>query len=90
MLTGLAGTIVQQARSSLCEIEVDVKQFVQLCKSQWARLASTVSIQTHQGLSECMSLLPTGKGRFLELWAPKQAGREGWTHMVEQLGERQI
>jgi hypothetical protein len=35
------------------------------------------------------TLLPTGKGRFLELWAPTQAGREGWTHMVEQSGERQ-
>jgi hypothetical protein len=29
------------------------------------------------------TLLPTGKGRFLELWAPSQAGRAGWTHVAE-------
>lgn len=29
------------------------------------------------------TLLPTGKGRFLELWAPAQAGRAGWTHVAE-------
>ncbi|GAB4814852.1 hypothetical protein N2152v2_001898 [Parachlorella kessleri] len=27
------------------------------------------------------TLLPTGKGRFLELWAPRGAHREGWTHI---------
>lgn len=35
------------------------------------------------------TLLPTGKGLFLELWAPTQAGRAGWTHMVEQAAEQQ-
>lgn len=30
------------------------------------------------------TLLPTGKGAFLELWAPREAGRAGWTHIVEQ------
>lgn len=30
------------------------------------------------------TLLPTGKGLFLELWAPAAAGRAGWTHVVEQ------
>ncbi len=35
------------------------------------------------------TLLPTGKGKFLELWAPTQAGREGWTHVVEQLAGSQ-
>jgi hypothetical protein len=29
------------------------------------------------------TLLPTGRGRFLELWAPAQAGRAGWTHLAE-------
>jgi hypothetical protein len=35
------------------------------------------------------TLLPTGKGLFLELWAPSQAGRAGWTHLVEQAAEQQ-
>ena len=30
------------------------------------------------------TLLPTGKGAFLELWAPTEAGRAGWTHIVER------
>lgn len=30
------------------------------------------------------TLLPTGKGAFLELWAPEESGRAGWTHVVEQ------
>ena len=29
------------------------------------------------------TLLPTGKGRFLELWAPRGVHRPGWTHGVE-------
>jgi hypothetical protein len=29
------------------------------------------------------TLLPTGKGLFLELWAPTAVGRAGWTHVVE-------
>eukprot|EP00775_Hariotina_reticulata_P007146 gene7146-7361_t len=29
------------------------------------------------------TLLPTGQGMFLELWAPAAAGRAGWTHVVE-------
>lgn len=29
------------------------------------------------------TLLPTGKGRFLELWAPQGVHRPGWTHVVE-------
>lgn len=49
MLTGLAGTIAQQARSSLYAIEVDVKQFVQLCKSQWARLLRSSPDQSRSG-----------------------------------------
>lgn len=36
------------------------------------------------------TLLPTGKGLFLELWAPTQAGRAGWTHMVEQPAEQHV
>ena len=29
------------------------------------------------------TLLPTGKGQFLELWAAKGSSRPGWTHIVE-------
>ncbi|CAL5228471.1 g11612 [Coccomyxa viridis] len=29
------------------------------------------------------TLLPTGKGRFLELWAPYKARRPGWVHVSE-------
>jgi hypothetical protein len=29
------------------------------------------------------TLLPTGKGQFVELWAPRGASRPGWTHVVE-------
>lgn len=29
------------------------------------------------------TLLPTCKGRFLELWAPRSVKRPGWTHIVE-------
>ncbi|PRW51014.1 putative aarF domain-containing kinase chloroplastic [Chlorella sorokiniana] len=29
------------------------------------------------------TLLPTGKGAFLELWAPQGVRRPGWTHVVE-------
>jgi N6-adenosine-specific RNA methylase IME4 len=29
------------------------------------------------------TLLPTGRGRFLELWAPQGVRRPGWTHVVE-------
>ena len=29
------------------------------------------------------TLLPTGKGRFLELWAPLKASRPGWIHVAE-------
>ena len=29
------------------------------------------------------TLLPTGKGSFLELWAPCSAARSGWTHIAE-------
>lgn len=29
------------------------------------------------------TLLPTGKGKFLELWAARHVQREGWTHIVE-------
>ena len=29
------------------------------------------------------TLLPTGKGSFLELWAPQGVRRPGWTHLVE-------
>ncbi|GAB4822646.1 hypothetical protein N2152v2_009692 [Parachlorella kessleri] len=29
------------------------------------------------------TLLPTGKGKFLELWAPRGVRRRGWTHLVE-------
>jgi hypothetical protein len=29
------------------------------------------------------TLLPTGSGKFLELWAPQGASRPGWTHLVE-------
>jgi hypothetical protein len=28
------------------------------------------------------TLLPTGKGKFLELWAPRGALRPGWTHVA--------
>ncbi len=30
------------------------------------------------------TLLPTGKGKFLELWAARNVRRPGWTHMVER------
>lgn len=30
------------------------------------------------------TLLPTAKGRLLELWAPAGVQRPGWTHYVEQ------
>jgi hypothetical protein len=29
------------------------------------------------------TLLPTGKGKFLELWAPRGVRRPGWTHVAE-------
>ena len=29
------------------------------------------------------TLLPTGKGKFLELWAARNVQRAGWTHIVE-------
>lgn len=29
------------------------------------------------------TLLPTGKGKFLELWAARYMQRAGWTHIVE-------
>lgn len=29
------------------------------------------------------TLLPTGKGAFLELWSASSAGRAGWTHIAE-------
>ena len=29
------------------------------------------------------TLLPTGKGKFLELWAARNVHRPGWTHIVE-------
>ena len=29
------------------------------------------------------TLLPTGKGLFLELWAARGTRRPGWTHVVE-------
>jgi hypothetical protein len=29
------------------------------------------------------TLLPMGKGSFLELWAPRGVRRPGWTHVVE-------
>ena len=28
------------------------------------------------------TLLPTGKGKFLELWASPEAQRPGWTHIA--------
>ncbi|KAF8068428.1 clcD [Scenedesmus sp. PABB004] len=34
------------------------------------------------------TLLPTGQGAFLELWAPAEAGRAGWTHVVERPASR--
>ena len=33
------------------------------------------------------TLLPTGKGSFLELWAPCSAARSGWTHIAETVSE---
>jgi hypothetical protein len=35
------------------------------------------------------TMLPTGKGLFLELWAAAEAGRAGWTHIVEQQLQQQ-
>lgn len=32
------------------------------------------------------TLLPTGMGAFLELWAARGALREGWTHVAEAGG----
>jgi hypothetical protein len=29
------------------------------------------------------TLLPTGKGQFLELWAAPDSPREGWTQVVD-------
>lgn len=29
------------------------------------------------------TLLPSGKGKFLELWAEAGVQRPGWTHVVE-------
>ena len=29
------------------------------------------------------TLLPTGTGKFLELWAARNVQRAGWTHVVE-------
>jgi hypothetical protein len=37
-----------------------------------------------QVFSTIETMLPTGKGLFLELWASAEAGRAGWTHIVEQ------
>ena len=31
------------------------------------------------------TLLPTGKGKFLELWADPNQQRPGWTHVVETI-----
>ncbi len=33
------------------------------------------------------TLLPTGKGKFLELWAPYKARRPGWVHVAEAADE---
>ena len=33
------------------------------------------------------TLLPTGKGKFLELWAPYRARRPGWVHVAEATDE---
>ena len=30
---------------------------------------------------------PTGKGKFLELWAPYKARRPGWVHVAEAADE---
>lgn len=30
------------------------------------------------------TLLPTGKGKFLELWAKQGAARPGWTRLSER------
>lgn len=42
-----------------------------------------------QVFSTIETMLPTGKGLFLELWAAAEAGRAGWTHIVEQQQEQQ-
>ena len=34
------------------------------------------------------TLLPTGKGKLLELWAPKGVQRPGWTHVVEVVAQQ--
>ena len=33
------------------------------------------------------TLLPTGKGKFLELWAAYNACRPGWVHVAEAADE---
>ena len=33
------------------------------------------------------TLLPTGKGKFLELWAHYRAQRPGWAHVAEAAHE---
>jgi hypothetical protein len=35
-------------------------------------------------LSIIETLLPTGMGSFLELWAPQGVSRPGWTHLVQE------
>lgn len=37
----------------------------------------------HEAFVALETLLPTGKGAFLELWAPRGVRRPGWTHVVE-------
>jgi hypothetical protein len=36
-----------------------------------------------QAIASIETMLPTGKGAFLELWAAKGAVRPGWTHVVQ-------
>lgn len=37
----------------------------------------------HETFVAIETLLPTGKGKFLELWAARNVQRAGWTHVVE-------
>lgn len=54
---------------------------VRACTRMFAGREWDVPVEVFDSIE---TLLPTGKDLFLELWAPTQAGRAGWTHVVEQ------
>lgn len=56
------------------DVVFDTVRFAECCKPGGVPSEVYKAIET---------LLPTGKDKFLELWAEKGVSREGWTHLVE-------